>query len=136
MIKKAFQWLAFLLIGLLPGYAQESKEDLPVLAGAAVPLYPELARAARIEGIVRIDISTDGREVITTHVKDGPKLLSSFAEENARTWRFLPHEPATFTITYSYKIDAKMNAGPNNPVIVLRPPTEVQISVPPRLVAH
>lgn len=113
------------------GMAQESKVTLPMLAGAAVPLYPPLARVAHVEGIVHVKITTDGHRVITAHSKDGPKLLAAAAEENARTWEFATHEPTTFTITYYYKLDAKLKGSVNNPTVVLRLPTEVEISTRP-----
>jgi hypothetical protein len=111
--------------------AQESKVALPMVAGAAVPLYPPLARVARIEGVVHVKITTDGHRVITAHVEDGHKLLAAAAEENARTWEFATHEPTTFTVTYRYKLDAKLKGSPNNPTVVLRLPTEVEISTMP-----
>jgi len=128
---KTLRWIALLVMGIASVSAQESKVALPMVAGAAVPLYPPLARATRIQGVVHIEIATDGHNVITTRVKDGQKLLAAAAEENARTWRFAVHTPISFTVTYRYKLDAKLNDNPNNPTIVLRLPTEVEISSAP-----
>jgi TonB family protein len=128
---KTLRWIALLVMGIASGSAQESKVALPMVAGAAVPLYPPLARAARIQGVVHIEIVTDGHNVITARVKDGQKLLAAAAEENARTWRFAVHTPTSFTITYRYKLDVKLNNSPNNPTIVLRLPTEVEVSSAP-----
>jgi hypothetical protein len=111
--------------------AQESKVALPMVAGAAVPLYPPLARVARVEGVVHVKITTDGHRVIATHVEDGHKLLAAAAEENARTWQFATHEPTTFTVTYQYKLDSKLKGNPNNPTVILRLPTEVEVSTMP-----
>src|SRR5262245_42809790 len=82
--------------------AQNSKVALPMVAGASVPLYPPLARAANVQGVVHVKITTDGRGVSAAHVEDGHKLLAVAAEENARTWQFATHEPTTFTVTYHY----------------------------------
>ena len=71
------------------------------------------------------------RKVIATHVEDGHKLLAAAAEENARTWEFATHDPTTFTVTYHYKLDAKLKGNANNPTVVLRLPTEVEISTLP-----
>jgi hypothetical protein len=108
--------------------AQGSNVALPMVAGAAVPLYPPLARAAHVQGAVHVKITTDGHRVIATHVEDGHKLLAAAAEENARTWEFATHDPTTFTVTYHYKLDAKLKGNANNPTVVLRLPTEVEIS--------
>ncbi len=108
--------------------AQESKVALPMVAGAAVPLYPPLARVARVEGVVHVKITTDGHRVIATHVEDGHKLLAAAAEENVRTWQFQVHEPTTFTVTYRYILVTNWKGDPYNPIVVLRLPTEVEVS--------
>ena len=126
-------WLAFTVAVLSAGaaMAQDSKVALPMIAGASVPLYPPLARAANVQGVVHVKITTDGHGVSATHVEDGHKLLAVAAEENARTWQFATHEPTTFTVTYHYKLDAKLKGNPNNPTVILRLPTEVEISTVP-----
>jgi len=108
--------------------AQSSKVALPMVTGAKVPFYPPLARAANVQGVVHVKVTTDGHRVIATHVEDGHKLLASAAEENARTWEFATHDPTTFTVTYHYKLDAKLKGDPDNPTVILRLPTEVEIS--------
>ncbi len=126
---KNFRRLAFMVAVLwaCAAMAQDSKVALPMVAGAAVPLYPPLARAANVQGVVHVKITTDGHRVIATHVKDGHKLLATAADENARTWQFATHDPTTFTVTYHYKLDAKLKGNPNNPTVILRLPTEVEI---------
>ena len=130
---KNFQWLACMLAILWAwaAVAQDAKVALPMVAGAAVPLYPPLARAANVEGVVHVKITTDGHCVIATQVEDGHKLLATAAEANARTWEFATHEPTTFTVTYHYKLGAKLKSNPNNPIVILRLPTDVEISSAP-----
>jgi hypothetical protein len=111
--------------------AQESKVALPRVAGAAVPLYPPLARAAHVQGVVHVKLTTDGQRAVTAHAEDGPKLLAAAAEENARTWQFAVHEPTTFTVTYRYKLVAGLKGDPDNPEVVLRLPTEVEVRTLP-----
>ena len=66
-----------------------------VLTGAAVerktPAYPPLAKQARIEGsvVVEVIISIDGR-VEAVRALNGHPLLTSAAVEAARGWRFNP----------------------------------------------
>ena len=119
------------VIWALAAMAQESKVALPMVAGASVPLYPPLARVAHVQGVVHVKITTDGHRVIATKVEDGHKLLAAAADENARTWQFATHEPTTFTVTYRYKLNAKLKGSPNNPTVVLRLPTEVEVSSVP-----
>jgi hypothetical protein len=111
--------------------AQNSTVALPTLAGGRVPLYPPLARAANVQGVVHVKVTTDGHHVIATHVEDGHKLLATAAEENVGTWQFATHTPTTFTVTYRYKLDSKLKGHPNNPTVILRLPTEVEIYAAP-----
>jgi len=78
-----------------------------------------------------VKITTDGHHAVTAHAEDGPKLLAAAAEENARTWQFATHEATTFTVTYHYKLVAGLKGDPENPEIVLRLPTEVEVRMLP-----
>jgi outer membrane biosynthesis protein TonB len=104
------------------------KAALPMVASASVPLYPPLARVANVEGVVHVSVTTDGHRVTSAHAEDGPKLLATAAEDNARTWQFAVHDPTTFTVTYTYALPTEWKSDPNNPIVVLRLPTEVQVS--------
>jgi outer membrane biosynthesis protein TonB len=109
--------------------AQQSGVALPMVASAQVPLYPPLARVANVEGVVHVKVTTDGHRVVSTQVEDGNKLLAAAAEVNAKTWQFSLHEPVTFTVTYTYKLlTTEWKGNPNNPIVVLRFPTEVEVA--------
>jgi len=123
-----FAVIVSMVLWAFTAMAQKYDVALPTVAEAAVPLYPPLARAANVQGVVHLKITTDGHRVIATHVEDGNKLLASAAEENARTWQFSNHEPRTFTVTYHYKLDATLTGSPNNSTVILRLPTEVDVS--------
>lgn len=120
--------LVVALVAFAGVVAQQSKITLPMVAGAAVPLYPPMARISNIEGVVHVKVTTDGHRVVGTRVEDGHNLLAAAAEENARTWQFATHEPTTFTVTYRYKLVTKWKDDPNNPTVVLRFPNEVEVS--------
>ena len=120
-------FILFLVNASTGAQAPGLKVALPMVAAASVPLYPPLAHSANMEG-VHVRVTTDGQRVQSAHAEDGPKLLAAAAEENARTWQFAVHEPTTFTVTYKYVLTTKWNSNPNNPVVVLRLPTEVEIS--------
>jgi hypothetical protein len=99
-----------------------------MVASAQVPLYPAVARLANVEGVVHLKLTTDGHRVVSTQVEDGHKLLAPLAEENARTWQFSLHEPTTFAVTYTYKLVDDWKGDSNNPTVVLKLPTEVEVS--------
>ncbi len=107
----------------------QSNSVMPMIAGAAVPLYPPLCRAAHVYGVVHVKIATDGSKVVTATAEDGPPLLATAAVENARTWRFNKHGPTSFIVTYRYRFDSA--ADPNDPTVTLRFPTEVDVSSSP-----
>jgi hypothetical protein len=121
-------FMLFLVNASTAAQAPELKVALPMVAFASVPLYPPLAHTANIEGVVHVLVTTDGQRVKAAHAEDGPKVLAAAAEENARTWQFATHEPTMFTVTYKYVLPTKWNSDPNNPVVVLRLPTEVEVS--------
>lgn len=84
--------------------AQESSEIFPKVAQHAEPNYPLLARQARIQGDVRVQVITDGESVRDAAAESGNPLLRKAAEENARTWKFAPHAPTSFHVTFRYKL--------------------------------
>jgi len=115
--------------------ARGSKIALPTVAFAEVPLYPPLARVARIEGVVHVKVTTDGHRVIGAEAQDGHRLLAAAAEKNARTWEFATHEPMAFTVTYRYKLATRAEGNPNNPVVTLRLPTDVEVATSPVIIS-
>ncbi len=117
------------------GVEQQMRVAPPSVAAAAVPLYPPLARVARIEGVVHVKVTTDGHKVIATQPEDGHKILVAAAEANAKTWEFATHEPTTFTVTYHYKLVAESKENPYGPTVILRLPTEVEVSTTPILIS-
>ena len=46
-------------------------DAVPVISTASVPLYPEIAQSARVQGSVRIRVTTDGK---TSHSHREPLL--------------------------------------------------------------
>jgi protein TonB len=61
------------------------------LAFAPRPVYPQIAKAARSQGVVKIEatIATDGR-IKDLRVVSGPPLLVNAALEAVRQWRYQP----------------------------------------------
>ena len=113
------------------GADQQMNPTPPSVAAAAVPLYPPLARMARIEGTVHVKVTTDGHKVVATEPEDGHKMLTAAAESNAKTWEFAAHKPTTFIITYHYKLVAESRENRYGPTVILRLPTEVEVIATP-----
>jgi hypothetical protein len=51
-------------------------------------------------------ITTDGESVREAKAETGPPLLRKASEDNAKTWKFAPHTPNTFHVTFRYRISS------------------------------
>lgn len=88
-------------ISIFAAAASPAPEPRPIRVGAEVqaaniqekitPVYPPLAKAARVQGIVRFDVTigTDGR-VQDMRLVSGPPLLIQAAMEAVRQWVYKP----------------------------------------------
>jgi hypothetical protein len=84
--------------------AQDSGESLPKLISHADAQYPAIARTAHVMGDVVVKITTDGQSVVDAQAESGPPLLQRGSVDNAKTWKFAPHTPGTFHVTYRYDL--------------------------------
>ena len=58
-----------------------------------VPVYPQIARNAAAEGVVRVYVTIDERGNVSEIAKsEGHSLLRGAAEAAARRWKFSPTE--------------------------------------------
>lgn len=94
---------AFALL-LAGNVAATGRAGLPVVVAADVPMYPRAAIDARTSATVRLTVSTDGQKVAAARVSGPQSPLTTTALENVKTWRFAPHEPASFDVTYQFTI--------------------------------
>jgi hypothetical protein len=117
-------WLALVTVGALRA------QDLPKVTAYGGPLYPALARQARIQGEVQLEVTTDGTRVVGSKVLGGHPLLVKAADENVQTWTFIYHEPLTFTVVFRYRTWEALQPDVQ-PIVTLRLPTEVEITTPP-----
>lgn len=92
-----------------------------------MPLYPHLARLARIEGTVQVRVTTDGDNVTRVSATVAHKLLLDPAEQNVKTWRLYPHKPQTFTVMFVYKVERPEVFRFVNPTVMLDLPYRVEI---------
>jgi hypothetical protein len=119
-----------ILYGMLsPALAQKAEQELPVIIAGKMPLYPIMARAARIQGIVKVRVRTDGKKVIGFDAESGPPMLVRFTKENILTWEFFDHKPTTFVTTFEYVIEEPALCGYSNGTSVLNLPLKIQINV-------
>jgi TonB family protein len=88
-------WLESLMdkleIALLGGLREDSGDFFKRLIAAPHPAYPELARRARIHGVVKLQVKvkTDGR-VEVEKILDGEPVLAEAAVEAVKKWRANP----------------------------------------------
>src|ERR1051325_9794892 len=84
------------LLTLLYAFSAEAQAytpESPVVKSAQMPLYPDLARQARIEGEVQVKVTTDGTSITKMTASGAHNLLLQAAEQNVRTWALYRHKP-------------------------------------------
>jgi hypothetical protein len=126
-------WVASVLVlcGMMPlaTRAQDGKQEFPLVLAGKMPLYPIMARAARVQGVVKLKVTTDGKKVASVDVESGPPMLVKFAKENILTWEFTVHKPTTFVTTFEYIIEEPAQCDYSNDALTLKLPLEVRIIV-------
>jgi len=94
--------LALLLALTFPAFAADAR---PVKSRVA-PIYPEIAKRLRIEGLVRVEATVDPEgKVIDAKAVSGNHALSPAAEDAVRKWRFLPApDQSTVTVDINFAL--------------------------------
>jgi TonB family protein len=99
---------------------------------ADVPLYPVVARMARLSGTVRVDVSVRKGTVVGVSVASHSSgALEHAAIANVKTWRFEPDCNGTLSVTYVYELEREQEFPPPNPHVDMRLPTYVRITAVP-----
>ena len=111
----------FILAVLGKALPQKSRNDTspPVVIGGELPVYPPLARMARVEGDVKLDVATDGERVVAAKAEGHPLFVKA-AEEYVKSWTFAKHTPTTFVTNFSFCLTGWTGcrrADGNNPVV-------------------
>ncbi|MFY9790865.1 MAG: energy transducer TonB [Candidatus Sulfotelmatobacter sp.] len=78
----------------------------PSLIAVAMPMYPPLARQARIAGVVKLTfaLTGDADEPTNVEVISGHPMLKDAAIENVKTWRFNnSYACGTYRTTFRYR---------------------------------
>jgi TonB family protein len=126
---KVFAKLA-LLLGIIPAAAQGS--DISV-QGYEVPKYPAIARVARVEGdvVVNLKVAANG-DALEAKVASGPPMLRQASLDAVKKWRFYCAsckygEGFEHRITLSFRIDPKLSQG--DKTIEFKLPDRIVLSV-------
>src|SRR5258707_7112942 len=96
MIRKLLSIIVVAVTGL--GVSQSATTKKPQteqlrdlrLEHAEMPIYPQLARTARIFGTVEVQVTVKDGKVVNTEMKSGPPLLVQATVENIQSRRFYP----------------------------------------------
>src|SRR6266568_6434878 len=127
-----FARLACVTAALATFSFSQTTHGVPVVVSGEMPLYPLLARQARIQGEVQLQVQTDGSLPVSVTVESGPPMLAKAAQENVKTWRFLKHDPTIFETHFSYILDSSScEAGkPESARVLLELPSQVELKAP------
>ena len=82
--------------------AQTDAPALPVVTAFECPVYPPLAQRARVQGTVKMQVTTDGHQATAIKLKSGSPMLAQSAANNIRTWKFVDHPSTTFDVIFLY----------------------------------
>ena len=116
----------------------KSSKTYPVVLHAEVPVYPLLAKTARVSGVVVVRVTvSDGAVTGTQVLKSDAPLLVDNTVKNIRTWQFSPSTNVIFESTFTYNLETEEVSDPENPVVELHLPQAVRVTVhPTKLPCH
>jgi TonB family protein len=80
----------------------QTDTPLPTVTAFDCPKYPQKAQSMRLQGMVRMEVTTDGHQVSNVKLLPSHPVLAEEAVKNVRTWRFADHHPTSFIVTYFY----------------------------------
>jgi len=76
------------------------------MVSAEVPLYPEDAETAGIEGTIIVEVQVRNGEVFEAIANNGPLLLRRSALANVHTWHFSTNLTMKFHSKFTYRLMA------------------------------
>ncbi len=128
--------VALILVGSIGSISfarsvSESLNEHPTVVAAVAPILPPIARQARVEGDVKVEVKIDENgNVQSTKVVAGHPLVSKASETAAKKWKFSPlgQEPSirTVELTFSFDCVDKDKLAPDSTIIFI-PPYEVEV---------
>jgi hypothetical protein len=125
--------LTFLCAVLLAGQllAAQETHEYPLVLRAEAPLYPPLARMAKIAGKIEVAFTVKSGEVVAAEAKAGHPLLVKATTENVRTWHFSSEINGTFATTFEYLVEGNETPFMQNPKVEMQLPVFVKITATP-----
>lgn len=116
--------------------ASKAAPAIPILQGAALPVYPPIAKAAHVTGKVMLRVTVKGGQVVKTEVLSkldpgGQRFLETPTVENLKTWRFADDVTGEFSVTYTYEISGTETDDPTNAKVEMLPSLDVKITARP-----
>ena len=108
---------------------QELPSDIG-LRSFTVPEYPMLAREARIQGDVCLNVTLDsGGKVVAVDSSTGPAILAASAKANIALWTYTPTGHALrLKVVYTYRLEMPEKSIPPAPRIRLECPDHIVIT--------
>jgi hypothetical protein len=102
----------------------------PFLVRGDLPLYPALAKSARISGTVQVRVTVENGEVVGYVKPSGNPLLVSATIDNIKSWKFDKTVRTTFATTFIYQLDEESEETnePSNPKLDLELPSLAKIT--------
>lgn len=80
---------SLLAVQLVFASTKDASDEPPSVVKAVAPSYPPLAIAARVSGLVILDVLVDSQgKVASVRIVEGPNLLRAAAENAAKHWAF------------------------------------------------
>ncbi|MGC2320985.1 MAG: energy transducer TonB [Terriglobales bacterium] len=121
-----------ILVGCLAVVSVATAQDaptLPTVTSFECPKYPPKAKSVRLQGMVRLKVTTDGHNVTEVKLQSGHPLIAPAAYENVRTWKFADHPPTTFDVTYFYVFQGEFKKDPTTKCSAkMELPTKITVS--------
>lgn len=98
--------LIYVALGFSSAVASFGQISVRTLVNLDMPHYPVLARTARVEGKVKVDLEiSPWGNVLSAKTSGGHELLQTYALRNVTTWRFNPSpEAKTAIVFYEFRI--------------------------------
>jgi hypothetical protein len=119
-----------MLLGVSNLVAQQT-QGYPLVLRADAPIYPPLARMARITGKIAAKFTVVRGEVASTEIGLGHPLLVKATNENIKSWHFSPEVTGIFMTTFDYRLEGRETATMQNPRTVMWLPESVRIVAAP-----
>ena len=124
---------AFILLGSVSvaRNISESLNEQPTVVAAVAPILPPIARQARVESDVKVEVEIDEKgNVQSTKVISGHPLVSKASETTAKKWKFSPlgQEPSVRTVQLTFSFDCvDKEKLASDSTITFIPPYEVEV---------